>query len=44
MAMHQQMPFESEQKRADASATLVSMGFPRNAHTESLLRKHGVNP
>jgi pimeloyl-ACP methyl ester carboxylesterase len=43
MAMHQQVQFESEQERADARATLASMGFPRNAHTEALLRKHCNN-
>jgi len=40
MEMHQQIPFESEQERTDARATLASMGFPRNAITEPLLRKH----
>jgi hypothetical protein len=43
MAMHQQVQFESEQERADARATLASMGFPRNARTEALLRKHCNN-
>jgi len=31
---------QGEQERADASAKLASMGFPLNAHTEELLRKH----
>jgi hypothetical protein len=43
MEMHQQIPFESEQERADSRATLASMGFPRNAITEALLRKHRNN-
>jgi hypothetical protein len=34
---------QDEMQRADASAKLASMGFPLNAHTEKLLRKHGNN-
>ena len=31
---------QGQQERADARAKLASMGFPLNAHTEELLRKH----